>query len=123
MWLFTRDGFFSAVCARQGDGKGGQPLDPDRLMVRTRIRGHLEALKARFPDLLGRCEIMTYAGTDYAFRIFVGKSDWSTVLARLGEDIDYGNFKSEVRRYQGRAGAPYEDALHDVWSIMYRLQG
>jgi len=33
MWIFTRHGFFSAVCARQGDGKHGQPVDPDRIMV------------------------------------------------------------------------------------------
>jgi len=122
MWIFTRHGFFSAVCARQGDGGYGQPLDPERLMVRARVRGHLDALKARFPDLLGQCEIAIYAGTDYAFRIFVGKSAWSAVLAGLGEEIDYGNFKSEVKRHQGRQGAPYEGALHDVWSVMNELQ-
>jgi hypothetical protein len=27
MWLFTKYGFFSIVCARQGDGKQGQPID------------------------------------------------------------------------------------------------
>ena len=30
-------------------------------------------------------------------------------------DIDYGNFKSEVARHQGSAGAAYEDTLHEVW--------
>jgi hypothetical protein len=30
MWVFTKQGFFSAVCARQGDGKDGQPINPDR---------------------------------------------------------------------------------------------
>ena len=35
MWIFTKHGFFSAVCARQGDGKHGQPVDPDRIMVRA----------------------------------------------------------------------------------------
>jgi hypothetical protein len=28
MWLFTKQGFFSAVCARQGSGMHGQPVDP-----------------------------------------------------------------------------------------------
>ena len=37
-------------------------------------------------------------------------------------DIDYGNFKSEVARHQGSAGAAYEDTLHEVWDTMYRLQ-
>ena len=74
MWLFTKHGFYSAVCARQGDGSHGQPVDPDRIMVRARVRSQLEALKERFSDLLADCEIKEFAGTDYAFRIFVDKS-------------------------------------------------
>ncbi len=52
MWLFTKHGFYSAVCARQGDGSHGQPVDPDRIMVRTRVPGRLDVLKQRFSDLL-----------------------------------------------------------------------
>jgi hypothetical protein len=122
MWVFTKHGFFSAVCARQGSGEHGQPIDTDRIMVRARVRGHLEALKTRFPDLLGQCEIQEFAGTDYAFRIFVGKPVWSHVLSGLAEETDYDNFKFEVGRHQGRAGAAYERSLHEVWSVMHRLQ-
>ena len=45
MWIFTKYGFYSAVCARQGDGRHGQPVDPNRIMVRCRVRQHLETLK------------------------------------------------------------------------------
>jgi len=31
MWLFVREGFFSVVCARQGDGQRGRPIDPERV--------------------------------------------------------------------------------------------
>jgi hypothetical protein len=122
MWVFTKHGFFSAVCARQGDGTRRQPVDAERIMVRARVQGHLEALKKRFPELLGPCEIQTFAGTDYAYRIFVAKSVWSQVLAGLAEETDYDNFKSEVARHLGKAGVGYEHALHDVWSVMYKLQ-
>jgi hypothetical protein len=122
MWLFTKYGFYSAVCARQGDGGHGQPVDPNRIMVRARLRKHLEALKGQFPDLLGGSEIKEFAGTDYAFRIFVDKPVWSQVLVDLTEDMDYDNFKSEVARFQGRDGADYEHSLHEVWSVMYTLQ-
>jgi hypothetical protein len=44
------------------------------------------------------------------------------VLAGLAEEIDYDNFKSEVARHQGRAGAAYECSLHEVWSVMHGLQ-
>ena len=106
----------------KGNGKHGQPVDPDRIMVRARVRGHLEALKKRFPDLLGECEIQESAGTDYAFRLFVPKPGWTQVLAGLAEETDYDNFKSEVARHQGRAGAAYEHSLHEVWSVMNKLQ-
>jgi hypothetical protein len=120
MWLFTKYGFYSAVCARQGDGGHGQPVDENRVMVRARLRQHLEALKTRFPDVLGDAEIREFLGTDYAYRIFVKKRSWATVAAELADEIAYDNFKAEVA--QGSAGDDYEAALHDVWSVMNRLQ-
>ncbi|MCY2963789.1 MAG: DUF6508 domain-containing protein [Planctomycetota bacterium] len=122
MWIFTKHGFFSAVCARQGSGKHGQPVDPDRIMVRARLRSHLNALKDRFPDLLGDSEVQESSGTDYAFRLFVQKSAWVNVLAGLADETDYDNFKSEVAHHQGKAGAAYEHSLHQVWSAMHKLQ-
>ena len=79
MWIFTKHGFFSAVCAGKGSGNHGQPVDTVRIMVRGRLRSHLMALKERFPDLIGDCEIQESAGTDYAYRLFVQKSAWMQV--------------------------------------------
>lgn len=120
MWLFTKYGFYSAVCARHGDGSHGQPPDPNRIMVRARLRKHLKSLKDQFPDLLGECEIKEFVGTDYAYRIFVDKADWTHVLVGLSEAMDYDNFKSAVARAHGHDA--YEHALHEIWSVMYELQ-
>ena len=122
MWLFTKHGFYSAACARQGEGGYGQPVDPGRIMVRARLRIHLTALKERFSDLLADSEIMEFPGADYAFRIFVPTSVWSQVVVGLTEEMDYDNFKDAVARYQGSSGEDYEHALHKVWSVMNRLQ-
>lgn len=122
MWIFTKHGFFSAVCARQGNGQYGEPVDRDRIMVRARLRSHLEALQEQFSEWLGDCEILESTDADYAYRLFVAKSVWAQVLAGLAEETDYDNFKSAVARYQGEAGAGYERSLHDVWSVMYKLQ-
>jgi hypothetical protein len=122
MWIFTKYGFYSAVCARQNDGGHSQSVDRDRVMVRARVRSHLDAIRERFPDLLADCDIKEFVGTDYAYRVFVEKSVWSEVLVGLNEDMDYDNFKSEVGRCQGRDGAAYERSLHKVWSVMYGLQ-
>ena len=120
MWLFTKYGFYSVVCARQGDGRLGRPVDTNRVMVRARVRDHLEALIGRFQDQLGAAEIQAFPGSDYAWRIFVPKQSWTTAVAALAEEVDYDNFKSAVAHMRGRDG--YEQALHDVWEVMYRLQ-
>lgn len=56
------------------------------------------------------------------WRIVVPKSVWGQVLNGLNDERDFDNFKSEVARHQGTAGAAYERSLHDVWSVMHRLQ-
>ncbi len=122
MWLFTKYGFFSAVCARQGDGSHAQPVDPSRIMVRARVRSHLDHLKSAFPAELGDCPIMETRGTDYRYRLFVGKPAWTQVMAGLADALDYDNFKSEAARFLGPKGAAYGHALHDVWSVMYNYQ-
>lgn len=122
MWIFTKYGFYSVVCARQGDGSHRQPVDPKRMMVRARVQKHLDALKIRFPDLLAESEIKEFVGTDYAFRLFVEKPVWTQIMEELANEIDYDNFKSEVGRHQGLVGKDYEHSLHEVWSVMNRLQ-
>ena len=122
MWLFTQYGFFSAVCARKGDGSAGNKVDTERVMVRARLRGHLEGLKLRFPEDLGGLEIMETPETDYRYRLFVDKAVWVRVLKLLGEELDYDNFKSKVARNLAAVGDEYHHSLHDVWDTMQRLQ-
>lgn len=122
MWLFTKYGFFSVVCARQGDGKYGRPVDTGRMMVRARAAEHLENLLKRFPDELGNCEIVITKDTDYACRLFVDKAAWVTVAAALAEECDYDNFKSAVKHHLGPNGAEYEHRLHQVWDVMHKMQ-
>ena len=66
---------------------------------------------------------MEFSATDYAFRIFVAKPAWSKILSRLAEETDYDNFKSEVACRQGPGEESYERSLHEVWSVMHKLQG
>jgi hypothetical protein len=122
MWVFTKYGFFSAVCARQGDGQPGQSLDRHRIMVRARVREHLEALRQRFPADLGACEILEHAGTDYRFRLLLPKTTWAQIMMHLAAEVDYGNFKSTVARVQTSDAGRYEESLHRVWSVMHKLQ-
>jgi hypothetical protein len=122
MWLFTQYGFFSVVCAREGDGSWGNAVDEGRVMVRARLRDHLEGLKIGFPEDLRTTEIIETAATDYRYQLFVDKAVWVCVLQLLGEELDYDNFKSKVARNIDAVGGEYEQSLHDVWDIMHRLQ-
>ena len=122
MWLFTKYGFFSATCAREGDGAHHRPIDPARIMVRARAREHLEALQRRFTDLLAGCAIFESTGTDYKYRLFVSKPTWTKIAAEMAAETDYDNFKGEVADHVDVVGRAYESALHDVWGVMFRLQ-
>ena len=120
MWLFTKYGFYSAVCARREDDSGRGRANPDRMAVRARLRRHLEALRERFPGELGDCSVVEGEGTDYAFRIYVAKPVWTKIVAALVEELDYHNFKDAVYDLEGSSA--YEKSLHDVWTTMSKLQ-
>ena len=122
MWVFTRYGFFSAVCARTGTGKHCDPVDPQRMMIRARSRTHLEALLKRFPVQLRGLPVQETKSTDYAYRIFVDKPVWVEVLADIADETDYDNFKDAVAEHQGAGGRDYAHSLHEVWDVMHRLQ-
>lgn len=111
MWLLTPLGFFSIV--RKPDD-----LKADTLTVRARVRTDLERLKAEVLPELG--EIRESSHTDYRFRAQAPREAVSVAMVRLVQRLDYGNFKNEVARQQGHARA---DLYHDVWEVLYRLQG
>ncbi len=114
MWLFTRYGFFSVVCARQHGGKS-QKADPALLMVRARHRPHLENLKRRFPAL-DKHEIIAGGGTDYPYRILVAKRLWKDLAGELIEEQTWTNFKAEAERFLGPV--PFIGTLHEIWALM-----
>lgn len=117
MWIFSIEGFYSIACAQKPDGS----IDRQTVMVRARCRQHLQNLKQRFPAL-SAAEIVTLPNRDYRFRLVLPKTVWVGVLKKLAEEQDWSNFKNQVAKHQGKRGAAYSKALHDVWSIMYRLQ-
>jgi hypothetical protein len=121
MWIFTKYGFFSIACANDAGGK----IDPDKVMVRTRLREHLDSLKERFPKtVLGQAEIQVSEHTDYRYRIVVPKADWVAALAELATEQTWANFKTEAGRFSiaKKKAHAYVDALHSIWDVMHRLQ-
>lgn len=118
MWIFTRYGFFSAVCARHGDGDPLADVDESTIAIRARSRHHLQSLILRFSGQLGNAEIKTFSGSDYQFRIFVAKQAWASVCEQLADEINYDNFKSEVSRSTSGESYRYVSVLHKVWELI-----
>lgn len=110
MWLITQIGFFSIV-RKPSDAKAGT------LTIRARVRGDLDALRQHCLPGLGAIE--ETQDTDYRFRATAPRAQVSAAMARLVDDLDYGNFKSEVGKRQGAARLAL---YHDVWKVLHRLQ-
>ena len=109
MWLMTKYGFFSVVCAH--DENGGP--HPDLMMIRARVRAHLVALKKEYPEL---GVIRSTGGTDYPYRIIAPRVIVRDVMMPgLVEEIDYTNFKKEAEERRPKDKA-YHNFLHTVWA-------
>lgn len=108
MWLFTLDGFYSAVQDK---------VDNRIIWVRARDRDDLRRLIETYA--VSATDILTDVGTDYKYRIGVWREEWTRVVAATASDIDYTNFKHEVESTLGRARA---SLLEEIWFKLWRLQ-
>jgi predicted small integral membrane protein len=121
MWVFTKYGFVSIACASKSNGE----IDESTVMVRARLRQHLDNLKARFPDTeLGKAKILDSVGTDYKYRLVIPKEAWVSILSELAMEQTWSNFKNEAARFARikKLSDGFVIALHKVWEVMYDLQ-
>jgi len=119
MWLTTRFGFFSAVCAKKKTKKS--ELNYDRVMLRARRRDHLVKLHKAFPAWVPEPSLIHESTkADYRYRVFIERAVFVRLVTELALDIDYGNFKDKCKD----DGADTEDLkfLHAMWGVGYRLQ-
>jgi len=108
MWIFSKDGFFSAV----KDSYCGD----DELMVRARCKQDLERLAGQL-ESKRRFKILKTKAADYRYRMKTPKSLWVYYCARVAVGIDYSNVKSTIARFGTR-----HDAYMNVWHDLYDWQ-
>jgi len=122
MWAFSENGMYSVVAARcqAADGSFTGDVDPQTLLVRARIREHLERLCDAHAASGLSSEIITTPTHDYRFRLVIAKPTWSSVMTEMVEAIDYTNFKRRALQLHG--SGPYTDALSDIWTRHHRMQ-
>lgn len=110
MWVFTTDGFYSAVAHRE---------DKTMLMVRCRKEADAKALAKRLTAVTDEPHVLATPEADYAWRLVVPRLAWSWYLWQFAADLDYPNFKNAVAERQGWERA---DIYHDVWQVMWEYQ-
>lgn len=81
------------------------------------MRSDLEALKAQYLPGLG--PIQESKVNAYRYRAMAPQAAVAAAMARLIEDLNYANFKDEVKK---RQGADRAHLYHDVWDVLYGLQ-
>lgn len=118
VWIISTLGAFSVVKAAPEPGRSGKRT---KLMIRARVRRHLELLQRDHPSLQNFEIIESEPHRDYRFRIIAPRAVVAKVMTRMVAELDYGNFKGAC------AASPdldrtYGDALHDVWAVLRRLQ-
>ena len=106
MWLFTTDGFYSAVTV---------PEAPDTVVVRARARE--DAL--HLIEATGRGSLVETPHSDYRFRVCLPQAMWAAYVAAAAEAIDYPNFKAAIAE---RQGADRAHAYGAVWAAMFAFQ-
>ena len=102
MWIFTTEGFISAVYKH------------DAVQVRARDHKSLE-------DLATHCasEIKHTPVADYPYRLETDRDHLATWLTKQAQLMDYSNFKTEVEDIRGfEFAAP----LHKVWDVMHDVE-
>lgn len=115
------EGMLSAVENRQ---------DNRTLLVRARERSHLAPLQ-RWMATCGfaRIPVITTSKADYPFRMVVPKPMFGDFLAYRAARIAYPNFKDEAEAripVDNALKSPqrhYVDALHAIWTSMYKAFG
>lgn len=117
MWLMTRYGFFSMVCAAE-ESVATRHKTPhgSLMMIRARREEHITALVAAYPNILAEASpIQRTDNTDYPVRVFVDRCAVSLLVSALALDIDYCNFKDAVHKHRPK-DYDYSDFLVAVWS-------
>jgi len=102
MWIFTKDGFYSAVEDRRDSG---------RVVVRTRSKDDV----IRLAKILKVRAFRSSETADYPYRLYCSKTEWASYVTDVAEEIDYDNFKGAMEK---RFNVDRMDQLHSVWEVM-----
>ena len=111
MWVFTKEGFFSAVfdkyCKR------------NELMIRARCKDDLIRLSKKLHGFAGDSNISEFLNADYRYHMKVDRRMWADYLMNCALSIDYADVKNSIIPKNDKLR---QEAFYDVWTVLYRWQ-
>ncbi len=111
MWVFNKDGFFSAVFDRY--------CNRGELMIRSRCKEDLRRLCKKLHGYCDKSQILETKQGDYRYRMKINKHMWADYLTNCAFDIDYSNVKVNIVPADDNLR---KDAYYQVWTTLYRWQ-
>jgi hypothetical protein len=105
MWVFTENGFVSAIRHHSEAGK---------LVIRARDYKSLKGIA----NAIG-LDIEPTPGGDYPYRAVADDSAFAAWLSKQVMRIDYVNYKDHMELTRGH---DFTDALHRVWTAMQQVE-
>lgn len=120
VWIQSTLGAFSIVLA--DPASDGEVRDPDTVMVRTRIRKHLELLLRAHPKLTDYPISESGPGHDYRWQIVAPKSLVAAIVAKLVLGIDYRSLKEACAAARPELDSGYISALQEVRGVLRGMQ-
>ncbi len=110
--------FFVSVVAYVEPPTEARKLVAPRVLIRARLRSHLESLVELHGKLLGAVEIQESPKADYPFRLSpVPRTAWGKVMAAIAESAIHTNFKAAAAAEEHDPERRYSTMLHEVWFI------
>ena len=106
MWVFTLDGFFSAV----------ETYVPGEVLVRGRFREDIERLVQK----TAATKVYHTPDHDYPYRVRLKKGEWARYVHEAAQAIDYTNFKEAALK---DTTADRVERYHGVWATMAGFYG
>lgn len=108
MWLFTKDGFYSAV--------QDSYCSEDEVMIRGRNRGDIERLLAKAGD--AESEIIVLPEADYRYRTKLPTEKWVWYVSHEAASIDYATVKDTLIG----SDDDRSEAYFTCWMALHRFQ-
>ncbi len=109
MWVFTKEGVFSAVWDKYCRG--------DEVVIRSHSRGDLCRLAKKIIGYCDEDQIFEAENADYRYRIKIPKTVWSEYLADSALQIDYPSVKKSIIPDNDPLR---KDAYYQVWETLFR---